>query len=395
MAFGNGAHDHNSVGEGFGMYRCNIPDGVLGASKKRIRQVYAFETPDRLPVMFGINERRKDMSDKFAIAEFSKFIYRDWKQEETEEDFEQELKTHMENMNRSYEIFPYGDFDPGLDVKNFQEVLLLCFGVPYQIHSNGVLDVYWVENPIIKDVEKDIDKIRMVDYRDSGLVARLLKKMKYFADNTESRISIRPFDMQAPLGMLMKMMDTNQFMMEFYDHPDEMRQLLLQVADCTIELFRAQEEAAGPGRLRHAFAPEDCPIQMADDLVSVLTPKLYIEIAAEANTRILSAFGGGMMHTCGPVTGGYMDAMLSVKGCRDWNDIFVSADKTRTAAEMLETKKRMAGKMVYNTLLPLDIENFTVDFVKRLMDGGGVYLIDNGPKEVGLRVMDIVDKASS
>jgi hypothetical protein len=130
-------------------------------------------------------------------------------------------------------------------------------------------------------------------------------------------------------------------------------------------------------------------------LVSVLTPRLFIDIAAESNTRVLEAFGGGMLHTCGPVTGAYMDSLLSVKGCYDWNIIFVSPDKTRTAAEMLETKKRMAGKMVYNTLLPLDIENFTVDFVKRLMDGGGVYLIDNGPREEGLRVMDVIDKASS
>lgn len=365
-----------------------VPQNAIKKTMERMRKVFAFETPDRLPVMFKVNENRTDMTDKFAVAEFSKHVYHNWKKEETEEDFERELKLLIENMNKRYEDFPYGDFMPGLEVKDFQvqEIFLLCLGVGYSINDDGTLVIDWFTEPLIRDVEKDIDRIKLVNYREEGLVSRLLKKMKYFADNSGHGISIGTFDMQSPLAHLMKLMKTDQFMLEFYDHPEEMKQLLYKLADLMIEVFHAQEEALG-----RSFTS----VGIADDLVSVINPEIYMEIAAGPNTRIFKEFGGGMIHTCGPIWGKFLDAILSVEGCVNMNDIFIRADKSRTAADMLEIKKRIGGKMVYNTLLPLDLENFTVDFVKRLMEGGGVYLWDDGPKEVGLRIMDIVDRASA
>jgi len=378
------------------MHAMNIPQHVLDETRRRMRTVYAFETPDRLPFSYGVFEGRTDMTDKYAIAAFAANIYKNWKQQETEEDFKLELNHRVNNINKQYELFPYGDHDPGLDVNNFQEVLLLCLGTTYRILDDGTLEVDWAQNPMIHNVEKDGDKLVMGNYRNEGLVARLLAKMRYFAEHTDHKIPLRTFDMQAPLGMLMKLMDTDQFFMEFYDNPQTMKELLFKLADCIIDLLHAQEEAAGKGNLRGGLTVPEAPITLADDLVSVLTPELYIDYVAESNTRVFKAFGGsGTVHTCGPIWGKYLDAVLSVEGCINMNDIFIRADKSRTAADMLEIKKRMAGKMVYNTLLPLDIENFTVDFVKRLMDGGGVYLTDFGPKEVGLRLMDIIDRAAS
>jgi hypothetical protein len=130
-----------------------------------------------------------------------------------------------------------------------------------------------------------------------------LEMIEYFLDNTKGKIPMSLTDTQSPFNVASYLIETNAYYMSALDCPDELKILMDRITDASIEFTRKQRELIGdvlvnPG---HGFASSRAfeGIGMSDDNMMMLSPELYVEIEAPANSRFGNSFGGPVFHSCG------------------------------------------------------------------------------------------------
>ncbi len=138
---------------------------------------------------------------------------------------------------------------------------------------------------------------------DTPIGKHTLDMVEYFLQATKSKLPMSYCDVQSPLNVAGNIIDTNNFLTDFYLAPETVSALLDKIADLMIDFTALQKNLIGdalasPG---HGFASSRAftGFGMSDDNAVMISPEFYNGIVAPSFTKVGNAFDGGVFHSCG------------------------------------------------------------------------------------------------
>lgn len=190
------------------------------------------------------------------------------------------------------------------DIPNFLEpwygigTIASAFGIDYKWHPGqapAIIPPYMSAHEVARQSPIPVEQ--------TAIGKNTLAMIEYFLEKTGHRIPMSLSDTQSPMNILSFLIKTDQFILDFYDHPDEVRTLLFKIAKLAIQFTQKQIELIGdclvwPG---HGFA-SSCAfkgIGMSDDILTLLSPQIYKDFAIPDMARFGNTFGGTCFHSCG------------------------------------------------------------------------------------------------
>ncbi len=130
-----------------------------------------------------------------------------------------------------------------------------------------------------------------------------LNMVEYFLESTKSRLPMSYCDVQSPLNVAGNIIDTNNFLTDFYLAPEIVSALLDKIADLLIDFTTLQKNLIGsalasPG---HGFASSRAfsGFGMSDDNAVMISTEHYKEMVEKSFATLGNAFGGSVFHSCG------------------------------------------------------------------------------------------------
>jgi len=159
----------------------------------------------------------------------------------------------------------------------------------------------------------------IIPVKDTRIGKHTLEMIRYFLDKTKGLLPMSYCDIQSPLNVASNIVDSNQFYIDFYLDPDNMRKALDIIADQSIDFTKIQQQLIGdclakPG---HGFA--SCRkfdgFGMSDDSMIMLPNDLYNGMVVPSFVKAAEPFGGSVFHSCGNWSGKKED-VLNIKGLR-------------------------------------------------------------------------------
>ncbi len=368
----------------------------VAALQDLVESAYRFETPAELPFVFYKAESDVD-PEKTKLADMKSVenqltAWGKW---------DEKLNNYI-GMWRFYaeQEYAFATPAPVLPLECPQETILTPFGVPFDRPDADSVCIHFDE-PVIRDLSDGIK--RLEDTRDGwlkrGLMPDLLERIEFLLAETGRQWPISLPDYQSPLGLASKLMDTSDFMMAVLEQPDEVLRLMDFMADIMIEVVQEMERIAGGRELVRSpyFQPKGVRGAIWDDYVSVISPDSYRDLAPGPNDRVLGYMGKGHVHTCGPCMGEIAEAIMANRNALSFDVIFATPERVRRTEHLLQLKDQCRGRIVLNVVgMPFDLENFTVDFVKRMNEDGGVMFTSVGGSDAQIRRwLDVVRKAAN
>ncbi len=190
------------------------------------------------------------------------------------------------------------------DVPNFLEpwygigTLASAFGAEYT----------WAKGqaPAVKPLFESVSDALQFDalpVAETPVGRHTLRMIDCFLERTQGMLPLSLTDTQSPLNAACGIVDMNAFFLEMFDSPDQVKALLMKLADLLVEFNRVQldriaDRIVWPG---HGFASARCfdGIGMSDDDALMISGPQYIEFAAPAVERAAEQFGGPVFHSCG------------------------------------------------------------------------------------------------
>ncbi|MCP4752377.1 MAG: hypothetical protein GY866_15900 [Proteobacteria bacterium] len=157
--------------------------------------------------------------------------------------------------------------------------------------------------PIIKsgDEAGKVYNLKPPGVRD-GLLGDILEFAKLFDERADHRYPIAMTDLQGPMDTAYLVWDSNDFMLAMYDHPKEVHHLMRLCTDLIIKFvkeFRTQVQEMVPAHFPPAYLPDGMGITVSEDVLAVLSPKLYEEFSLPYLNELSEEFGGIVIHSCG------------------------------------------------------------------------------------------------
>ena len=191
------------------------------------------------------------------------------------------------------------------DIPNFLEpwygigVAASPFGVPY-IWQDGQAPA--VEG-VFKTAREAIDA-RQGTIAESPIGKQVLEMIGFFLEETKGKIPLSLTDTQSPLNIVSSyIMDSSSFMFELYDHPDDLKELLMLVAGMEKEFLDIQKSLIGDALVKpgHGFASAKCfnGVGFSDDNILMFSNDVYAEFALPPLLKAAEGFSGPVFHSCG------------------------------------------------------------------------------------------------
>jgi Uroporphyrinogen decarboxylase (URO-D) len=191
------------------------------------------------------------------------------------------------------------------DIPNFLEpwygigVVSSAFGVPY-LWKEGQAPA--VEGPF-QNARDALDH-KICSIADSVEGNKVLEMIEYFIDQTKGKIPVSLGDTQSPLNVVSSyLMDSTAFMYELYDHPDDLKSLLLEVAQMENEFIEKQRNLIGDALVRpgHGFASSRRfeGLGFSDDNILMFGDEVYSDFAVNPMMNAAADFKGPVFHSCG------------------------------------------------------------------------------------------------
>ncbi|NLF02498.1 MAG: hypothetical protein GX601_16135 [Anaerolineales bacterium] len=229
------------------------------------------------------------------------------------------------------------DYVPSLSPGCRQGTIPTAYGAIEQRSA----DHTWVL-PMLRD-PKDVYDLGHPDFTREGVAAELIDRVRFFRAATQGRVPIQMADMQGPLDLASNMWGTEPLMMAMYTDPDAVHHLLQLMTDAFIEYVRLLDEAAEGDMVPiHCmpvnWMPKSAGVALSEDLLAVISPRLYPTFARPYNEQVADAFGGVVIHSCGSVE----HNLMLLAGTRGLTGVNFSA--TETALPVLVD--RVGGKAV-------------------------------------------------
>jgi len=163
-----------------------------------------------------------------------------------------------------------------------------------------------------------------------------------------------------------------------YRHPDLVHKLMELLTETYIEWILVQKDHIGMeldeayATLYGAWIPKGKGgAFMGDDAAAYLSPHLYKEFVAPYDERVLSKFGGGLIHWCGDARHNY-ENFLRIPHCTAFHN-----DSMGHLDALAELKNMTDKHVITSGDSPLDIENYWKDALRLLAPNGGYIARDN------------------
>jgi uroporphyrinogen-III decarboxylase len=178
-------------------------------------------------------------------------------------------------------------------------------------------------NPRVYPIQTldDIKKMELPDPEKDGLMPKVLEFLQYMKDNSVLPVGITDF--QGPLTTANQLMGYDKLIYLMYDHPQAMHELMDKVTDTLIMWVKKQKEVIGEPLNycigdQQVYTGSHAGVWFSDDDAVLMSVPSYREFVVPYNSRILEAFGGGVVHYCGNATH-HADNFLNTKGLKALN----------------------------------------------------------------------------
>ena len=165
-------------------------------------------------------------------------------------------------------------------------------------------DHYWVK-PLVTSAEEFLSLPRP-DFTRQGIAAQVLSNTRFFRQATAGRLPIQMPDMQGPLDLASNLLGTERLVEEMQDHPESLEAMLRQLTGDFITFMRLEYQAA-QGCLvpihchPMVWIPPEHAMALSEDLLAVISPRLYARFGVPYNEAIADAFGKVIIHSCGSI----------------------------------------------------------------------------------------------
>lgn len=228
----------------------------------------------------------------------------------------------------------------------------------------------------------DVKALRVPDPTQDGLMPEVLRYLRHFREHSVLPIGIT--DCQGPLTTANQLMgyDTLIYLMD--DDPVAAHHLMDTVTTALIRWVRAQKAVIGDAddfciSDQQAYVGGQAGIWLSDDDAPLVSPDFYREFVVPYNSRLLSEFGGGMVHYCGNATH-HADNFLATDGLKGLH-IFALHDLDALA----RLQQKVAGRIVLaaGDFTPVDVGRYADEYA-RLIDPRGVSMVLQYSPIVGL-----------
>lgn len=162
-------------------------------------------------------------------------------------------------------------------------------------------------NPRYYPIQKpeDIKTLAIPDPEKDGLMPKVLEYIQYMKANSFLPVGITDF--QGPLTTANQLIGYDKLIYLMFDYPDLMHELMEKVTEGLIRWVKKQKEVIGEPLNecisdQQVYLGKHAGIWFSDDDAVLMSPETYREFVVPYNSRILTAFGGGIVHYCGNAT---------------------------------------------------------------------------------------------
>ena len=139
---------------------------------------------------------------------------------------------------------------------------------------------------------------------DAGQLGNILEYAAYFCKATGQKYPIAMTDLQGPLDTAYLIWNTNDFMIAMLEHPAEVHHLMRMVTDLIIQFtkeFMKQVDWFLPAHYPPVYLPDGKGIAISEDVLALLSPRLYKEFSLPYLNELSEEFGGIIIHSCGNI----------------------------------------------------------------------------------------------
>ncbi len=152
---------------------------------------------------------------------------------------------------------------------------------------------------------EDVRRLEVADPEKDGLMPKVLDFIRYMKTNSFLPVGITDF--QGPLTTCNQLMGYDKLIYLMHDDPKAMHELMDKVTETLILWIKKQKEVIGEP-LNYCISDQQvytgphAGVWFSDDDAVLMSAKTYREFVVPYNSRILQAFGGGIIHYCGNAT---------------------------------------------------------------------------------------------
>ena len=343
----------------------------LADLKRRVDQVYRFETPDRPVFQFDVTGHKYEPA---AWADSA---------------LDRLLDSNLQRIAFQLCSMPESDVMPTLGTGlGASDLIPRMFGVTFDVTPEGAVLQHF---NLIEELPRDLARLQDVDVTQTEPWRDAIERVRFLAEATEGRVYIAQPQMQGPDTNAARLMDQSAMLMACRTHPDAMRVVSNVWADVASRLQQTLQQVAGrPGLMRpraRFYQPEWVTAVVVGDYLPFMQPKRWQEIFGEAFAILHRRAGPIFYHTCGPVIG-TEEVLMALPGLVGFETSYVRKQSKRLA-DLKELKTRLAGKLVLCSFewalggFTEDMENFTAEWLWGMSEGGGFMIQDSGPAEEG------------
>jgi len=229
----------------------------------------------------------------------------------------------------------------------------------------------------IKDRD-DIKNLAVPDPERDGLMPKVLSFIRYMNDHSFLPVGIT--DCQGPLTTACQLIGYDKLFFLMYDDPPLAHMLMDKISEALIRWVSRQKEETGeaPDECfgdQLVYTGENIGVWMSDDDAVIISPALYREFVVPYNSKVLEAFGGGVVHYCGNASH-QIDNLLETEGLRALNVYCLHGIE---GVHVL--KKKIEGRIVLllNDYTPLDYEYYFTNLLDGLSRRGLVLFSQFSP----------------
>lgn len=374
-----------------------LSDERVQAHRDYLNDAHNYITPKRLPMSYFYVERNGGSTDHFTPNKVMDECYEGYTNTPDFDYFKNRYNDKIDEWTTLAEKFPTLDINAFLLPPSFQEVMLTGFGLPYEINDKGELRIDWVKTKIMNHCSDWDNPLlnKHPDYTKDGFFDTTWKCYEFWKEYADPRIHVRYPMFLGPFLVAGKIIGTEESFMAYLDTPDEMHEMMSWLTDECIRMMKTISDFMGPERVHGHFHFLHGTGYVWDDMISMVDEPWYMEHVAQYTERLLKAFGGGGFHTCGPLKPDYYNAIKAMPSINAINFALVNSDQSHDAAGILEMKKEFHGKALLNCPPPHNLDEFTPEFVRELMEGGGVSLYECGDDQRCAQLVEVLDKAAA
>ena len=342
---------------------------LIGASKRKMNQIYSFETPETPYVEFGLTS---GFEAKRAP----------WVQNR----IDSSINDTMQFIAYQLQSTPEFDFVPSIGFGPGDSGLVArLFGSKTELLEDGALLV----RKYAATTLEELSHLDQPDIEANAEVREMVDDVERISSFFDRCIEITYPALQGPITNLVRILPQEETLMSICTDPEVIKTMSTRIADVTISILRKMHRIAGGSecfRPRGRFwQPPEIKGLFVDDYVSVIRPSNYLEVCSEGWEHMAQQIGPLFLHTCGPTLQA-AEAFKKLPGLRGFETAYVNKQH-KTTLDIQEMKRLLGGKVVFCSFgLPFgnaveDGENLTADWLRQTSCGGGFALQASGTPE--------------